>query len=515
MSVMYLSGTFEELSKKAHAILDVVRRRQSAGFKLFQADEEWRYTSVGDNRVCFPAGTQITTSHGECPIEEVQLGDQVLTRKGFKKVLSTINRPYNGRMITIEYEKGTLTSTFDHPIWKIGQGWIAAFQIQVGDFLKTADDKRSRVSRVFQFSLTDPNDTPPLSDEEICLPSILARILMPISSVNFQRSPNIRNQEVNTIPPNLCLLNIFYLDGIKNLAHSLLQQGFALIFTVTRKATELAANITWFCSKFFSTIPAINILRRTPTDLTAIPMIQTLSGSKDLATPFTGNIFGVSRFTLKATNRVSIGYGAINLKRFSTFRTNLFHLLRDVSTFIGAKGLFSTPKRNNKRLSTLRAGFFNPLSSGKAITGHTTIFSLACASSICSINKFISAIITGLNYHRRTLPLKLSHSYKGYIHVYNLEIEEEPEYFANGILVHNCPFCRGFEDDNPWRGNEIPHFFPRRILEGTGVDLVVRPNVHETPGLTFLKRKCRCFMRMVDMAGTFERRLHKEKLSVV
>ncbi len=78
-----------------------------------------------------------------------------------------------------------------------------------------------------------------------------------------------------------------------------------------------------------------------------------------------------------------------------------------------------------------------------------------------------------------------------------------------------CPFCRGFEDDNPWRGNEIPHFFPRRILEGTGVDLVVRPNVHETPGLTFLKRKCRCFMRMVDMAGTFERRLHKEKLSVV
>jgi len=78
-----------------------------------------------------------------------------------------------------------------------------------------------------------------------------------------------------------------------------------------------------------------------------------------------------------------------------------------------------------------------------------------------------------------------------------------------------CPFCRGFENDNPWRGDEIPHFFPRRILEGTGVNLVVRPNVHETPGLTFLHRECRCTMRMVDMGETFERRLHKEKLNVI
>lgn len=78
-----------------------------------------------------------------------------------------------------------------------------------------------------------------------------------------------------------------------------------------------------------------------------------------------------------------------------------------------------------------------------------------------------------------------------------------------------CSICRGHENDNPWRGNEIPHFFPRRILEGIGVDLVVRPNVHETPGFTFLKSICRCTMRMVDMGETFERRLHEEKLSVI
>ncbi len=92
--------------------------------------------------------------------------------------------------------------------------------------------------------------------------------------------------------------------------------------------------------------------------------------------------------------------------------------------------------------------------------------------------------------------------------------DEEWRYTSEGD-DRVCPFCRGFENDNPWRGDEILHFFPRRTLEGTGVNLIVFPNVHETPGLTFLHRKCRCSMRMVDMAGTFERRLHKEKLSVI
>ena len=78
-----------------------------------------------------------------------------------------------------------------------------------------------------------------------------------------------------------------------------------------------------------------------------------------------------------------------------------------------------------------------------------------------------------------------------------------------------CPFCRGFEDDNPWRGSEIPHFFPRLFYEGAGADLIVRPNVHENPELRFLRGQCRCTLKMIHVAETMERRLHEEKLKVI
>lgn len=80
-----------------------------------------------------------------------------------------------------------------------------------------------------------------------------------------------------------------------------------------------------------------------------------------------------------------------------------------------------------------------------------------------------------------------------------------------------CPFCRGFEADNPWRGNEIPHFFPRLFYEGSRMggtyttDVIVRPNVHEMEEYSFLKGECRCKIRLLNAAETLERRLHKEK----
>src|SRR6478735_10550220 len=47
---------------------------------------------------CLLAGQEIVTSQGVKPVEEVQTGDLVLTHKGrFRRVLSTMRRPYRGR----------------------------------------------------------------------------------------------------------------------------------------------------------------------------------------------------------------------------------------------------------------------------------------------------------------------------------------------------------------------------------------------------------------------------------
>jgi len=65
----------------------------------------------GIERYCFVEGTQIVTEHGNKNIEDVQEGDRVLTRDGFKRVSATMNRLAD--VIT----KGNLCGTPDHPVF--------------------------------------------------------------------------------------------------------------------------------------------------------------------------------------------------------------------------------------------------------------------------------------------------------------------------------------------------------------------------------------------------------------
>ena len=76
-------------------------------FTRFDADE------------CFLPGTKVTCSSGDKTIEDVRVGDEVLTHKGrFRKVLKTFKREYEGEVIEIELERsfGKLICTPEHPI---------------------------------------------------------------------------------------------------------------------------------------------------------------------------------------------------------------------------------------------------------------------------------------------------------------------------------------------------------------------------------------------------------------
>ena len=387
--------------------------------KITAQEEKAKYlvwVTVGDDRVCFPAGSLVTTERGNVPIEKIGVGERVLTRNGFKKVITTINRPYNGRMTTIEHEKGSLTSTFDHPIWKIGQGWIAAYQIQVGDFLKTTDDERSRVSRVSQFCVTNSDNVPSLPNKKLGFPSISTRIFVPISPINLQCNPKLKNQEVNTVSTHHSFLDIFKFERIKNLTNCFLQQCFTLIFTIACKTTKLSILITRQGSKLLSTISAINILRWTPTYFATISPIQVLLSPKDFATPPTRNIFGISSSTSSTTNRISISNRTINLKCFTTLWTNLLHLLGFPLTSLGTKPFPSLHSRGHqiKTDPTMRTDSpFAPSSPLLDLSLHQPMINRHNNQSLSS----------------------------NYLKVYNLEVEDEPEYFVNDILVHNCPIC--------------------------------------------------------------------------
>lgn len=98
----------------------------------------------GEKILCFPPGTLVTTSNGYKPIEEIRVGDSVLTHKGnYKPVRALHSREYKGLLKKIR-PVGSLgfACTTDHPIAvyltrdKCSE-WVPADDIWENSFLFT------------------------------------------------------------------------------------------------------------------------------------------------------------------------------------------------------------------------------------------------------------------------------------------------------------------------------------------------------------------------------------------
>jgi len=100
---------------------------------------------------CFLAGARVRTRHGEKPIEQIQVGDEVLTHKGrYRRVYHTMKRPYRGTIYNIRYfgdSRQTLRVTEEHPLLVVQRErarsrnasfepkWLTASEVKPGDYL--------------------------------------------------------------------------------------------------------------------------------------------------------------------------------------------------------------------------------------------------------------------------------------------------------------------------------------------------------------------------------------------
>jgi len=93
---------------------------------------------------CFVAGTPVWTESGPVAIEQVTIGDMVLSQNAqtgelaYRPVTVTTTRPPTATVrITLGDE--TLTATLGHRFWVNGQGWRMAKFLEVGDRLHGTD----------------------------------------------------------------------------------------------------------------------------------------------------------------------------------------------------------------------------------------------------------------------------------------------------------------------------------------------------------------------------------------
>ena len=424
----------------------------------FSINDLWHCISVSDEKLCFPEKTMIITNRGQKPIETIKKGEWVLTRKGFQKVLATSKRSYSGKMVTIIHEKGIITSTFNHPIWEVTQGWKSADKFIVGDCLQTVNNEISRVLSVFEFTLGNSNNQPAIISKEQISLNIMPFVSMPIITVNFKSNSKNRNQKINAVPAHLSLLNKFNFSIFKNLPYTSLKKTFASIFAVTRNTTKLAQSLRWSNSERFTASFANYGYRWSSAFFTTKPTIylsQRFFSLKNFTASFTRNMFNLSHPAFHTAKSVSVSYGSVNPKGFSTFRANFLNSFRSKFTaFHRAKLIFSFHHRRGKikTISALKTNSIFP-------TTH-------------DISQSINQTLLANN-----------------INVYNLQVKGDHTYFANEILVHNCDYC-AVNDGEDMTGDVIRGKFPDLEIVSENI---IYLHVHVTLGWNSLADDhCRC-----------------------
>jgi len=82
---------------------------------------------------CLVAGTMISTARGNVPIESVLIGDLVMTRSGFKKVTFSDVTDINRKVVKVNTNNGSLVCTPDHKIFTLNKGFIRADSLSYND----------------------------------------------------------------------------------------------------------------------------------------------------------------------------------------------------------------------------------------------------------------------------------------------------------------------------------------------------------------------------------------------
>ena len=105
------------------------------------------------NASCFAAGTMIETADGDRPIEEIQIGDLVLSANpetgeiAYKPVVNTYVH-VTDTVLYLTIDEEIIETTEDHPFWVEGQGWTSAKLLQPGDVVWLKDGSTQCVDEV-------------------------------------------------------------------------------------------------------------------------------------------------------------------------------------------------------------------------------------------------------------------------------------------------------------------------------------------------------------------------------
>lgn len=437
------------------------------------------FLTAGDNRVCFPAGTRVLTPNGETPIENIRVGDLIVTPSGPRRVAAFGSRHYSGKLVLVQAKSMIVTATADHPFWT-PRGWKSAENLHVGDLLKTHEDEFVKIDRILHLCFGDAYNVPSVGTDSCVAPSVsLDGPRMPVATVNLQGNPSIGEHEVNGPATNLLFLNKRDAKPLKCAANNLLKSIFAPKSPITGKAAK-NSNFRFlrrYPSRFFAMATRVEDWGPTAS-LRTVPSVQVFFSSKPLPAASAVNVFRVASLADARTVVVSMSDSArSDSEDLAASDTSFCDRVSPASvvTISGAE----IPVVISSVLDSECDTAASTLTSGDnglcyEVAGSRTEDSLeAIFNRFGMTHEFFAALIAREDKWHEEVPFVSSLFGGGsQLKVYDIEVEEEHVFYANGILVHNCNHCELLEANSPYLISEAPappaHFQCRCTLAPSG-----------------------------------------------
>ncbi len=336
---------------------------------------------------CFPAGAMVKCLDGSKPIEEIRIGDFVLTSKGYYKVTKLFKHYYKGNLIKIFSNNQEITSTPNHPFLVNGK-WERADKINLAD-------------KVMLFQNTSHQ--------------FFTHIAFPYSLDNISARCKI-----------FVLNLISFLLGFLSICQSFKSWVSMPVVTVGLNNKVFNSNI--YNKIRFNDILMLNMSftkvifpsALMPTNGAGFPINSFMPDWAYINSGFVSTSRGTEvKSTLPRGRRI--------YKPFKLFSTILTNKSGYNFTFLFTK-IWMSWLSSSILICTFKTAVFRLFVSGyKRVT--TVLTSM---SKVCHKNPLL--------HQSNVTDIQVSYNQSCY--VYNLEVEKTHNYTANGFLVHNCNSCQ-------------------------------------------------------------------------
>ena len=406
-----------------------------------------KFVAIGT--ICFPKGTKVITNPSSESIEDIKIGQKVLTDNGsFQVVKAITSRPYAGQIINIE-ASGTpfISVTPEHPflIKKRDSNdisWENASEIEVGDFLITP--------KLAQKEKKDNKDY----SEDLCelVGTFVAEGSVYIKDTGRRGSRGCVyfsfGDELEYIERTKTLMKqCFNLEGtLKKIKD---QKGYQLFYYDLSTAR-------FFGEKCYAQTPYKSFNKIFPGELIRLP-------DRKLFSLLNGYFKGDGHFS-KSGQRKKINFSTVSEK-----------LTWQIKTILNELGIYSHIQyRKRPKKAMIGNREINQRDSWSIwITGNEQIDYF-----LKKIKKIKTAPLTGFRARFRKNHLGYlvpvfrigKQNYTG--EVFNLEVANRHTYLANGLIAHNCAYPKHtpvpFAETSLWHGypeeTNAPYGLAKKML---------------------------------------------------